>query len=559
MRVPAVGESRRASAGVSPDDEGVQLLQSQQVEAEPTFTADGPLGLTLSETQIETVYSGKLVHLDEVSPATQMAFPALRPDQLLIKVNGDSILGVDYDRVMEILATTRPLTLTFTSSPHMEDGDVSGAGLAVPPSPGDQYTVHIPSGGSFGFHLRDDGHGDVVIDSFLNEKPAAAGVVQGSLLLWVQGMGVRGMGIEGVRRAIAQCAGAQSVEFVLQAPGSGDAGLDDDLMFDCVFEDPGKLGITFEELPGHDGMPPVLVIAKVEKGTQADRHTYLRPGMEVRAVNRETIVGLSLDAVLDRCTTRPLTLTFFDPQLGAAAGISHVASPMMSTHTVGIGHDVAPATPNILDRVDALLAVGPGPDVTGTANTVGAGGYRSSPSLPRTRDGALTKASSGPLRERRWRRQGDDSEVSTEHSPRPDSVADSADPGSASAADDHDDLLRRIDELYSRQASRMRAAREPATTTAENFDVVDVPQQQVRNQTRIPTGWGARIAAASAATASSWRKEPASYGAHQPASVRQDTPAPPAHHLTPTSEAARNDPIDEIAARRRARESRRPK
>jgi hypothetical protein len=85
MRVPAVGETRPRNAGPvgSPVDEGLQLLQRAdvRVEAEPTFTAAHErLGLTLSETRIDTVYNGTLMHLDAISPATQAAFPDLRPD-----------------------------------------------------------------------------------------------------------------------------------------------------------------------------------------------------------------------------------------------------------------------------------------------------------------------------------------------------------------------------------------------------------------------------------------------------------------------------------------------
>lgn len=553
MRVPPVGETRHSAV-----DEGLRLLQREdvKVEAEPTFTADHQtLGLTLSETRIETVYSGTLMHLDKVSTATQAAFPGLRPHQLLIKVNGDSILGWDYDRVMNILATTRPLTLTFASSPHTADGEAGGMGLATSPGPGDEYTVRIPSGGSFGFNLRDDGHGDVVIDSFSNEKPAAAGVVPGSLLLWVQGIGVLGQGNEGVQRAIAQCRDQQSVEFVLQAPGPGAVLDSDELMpfipFDCVFEDPGKLGLTFEQVPGDDGMPATLVISVIERGTQADRYTYLRPGMEVTAVNGQSIVGLSLDAALDRCTTRPLTLTLIDPQLGAAAGVNSVAAPVLGAHLEGGGHDVAPATPNILDRVDALLAVEPVSE-EGAAN--GAGLYDAA---ARFRTGGLVKPSTGPLRERRRWRQREDSDSPTQRSPRLGSSVDGAD-RSSSAVDEHDDILRRIDELYSRQANRRR----PMTgtdTTEQIDDAIDDIQHHVTpfERQRITEGWGTRIAAASAATASSWRKDPASLGTHRTMTVPRDHSAPPVQRPTPASQAGYDDRIDDIGARRRAREARR--
>lgn len=547
MRVPAVGETTFRSAGpvVSPVDEGLQLLQRAdvRVEAEPTFTAAHErLGLTLSETRIDTVYRGTLMHLDAVSPATQAAFPDLRPDQLLVKVNGDSIVGLDYDKVMSILATTRPLTLTFTSSPHMEDS-VAG----TPPAPGDEYTVHIPSGGSFGFNLRDDGLGDVVIDSFSNEKPGAAGVVPGSLLLWVQGIGVRGEGHAGVQRAIAQCAGAPSVEFVLQAPGVEPHS--DDLIpfipFDCLFEDPGKLGLSFEQLPpGDDGAPAPLVISAIEKRTQ-DKYTYLRPGMEVTAVNGQSVVGLSLEAAVDRCTARPLTLSLIDPQLGAAAGLEHVVPPVPGTQVDGDGYDVAPATPNILDRVDALLAVEPEPEEEGTAHRVGLYGMAA-----RMRHEALPKPSTGPLRERRHRRQGDESDSSTQRSPRSGSAETGADP---STVDDHDDLLRRIDELYRRQANRMRPGQPVAT---EDIDDADDLHQPATTSTIRPTGWGTRIAAASAATASSWRKEPVSHSAYQSAPASRDRPAPPAQRPTAAFQTAYDDPIEDIDTRRRAREAR---
>ena len=553
-RVPPVGEiTRRASGGPASPDEGLLLLQRDdvRVEAEATFTADHErLGLTLSETRIDTVYSGTLMHLDAVNPATQAAFPDLRPDQLLIKVNGDLILGLDYETVMNILATTRPITLTFASSPHMEGGN-AGAGLVAPPGPGEEYTVRIPSGGSFGFNLRDDGHGDVVIDSFSNEKPGTAGVVPGSLLLWVHGIGVRGQGHAGVQRAIVQCADAQAVEFVLQAPGVGPDS--DELMpfipFDCVFEDPGKLGLTFEQLPiGDDGTPAPLVISRIERGTQADRYTYLRPGMQVTAVNGQSIVGLSLDAARNRCTTRPLTLTLIDPQLGAAAGMEHVFSPLLGAHADGDEHDDAPATPNILDRVDALLAVGPAEG--GTEDEVGLYGMAA-----RSRNGGVVKPSTGPLRERRRWRQGD--ELESQRPPRP-SPSESGASFHSADVDDHDEILRRIDELYSRQANRMRPAREPVTT--EDIDGADDLQHSAINPSAMRTaGWGTRIAsiaAASAATVPSWKQEPASHGVDPSAPVPRDRPAP-AWHPTPAFQTAYDDPLEDIGARRRAREARR--
>jgi hypothetical protein len=548
LRVPPVGESAALRGGggaaqLSAADQELQLLQRPDVreEAWPTFNAPGSLGLTLSETRIDTVYSGTLIHLDAVSADTQAAFPDLRPDQLLIKVNGDSILGMTYDSVTSMLKGTRPLTLTFASSPHVDDVGPDGAAAppltalpAPPPAPGEEYTVRLPTGGSFGFNLCDDGGGDVVIHSFSNEKPEAAGVVPGSLLLWVQGIGVRGQGNEGVQHAIAQCAGAPSVEFVLQAPVP-DVELDiDELMpfipFDCVFEDSRPLGLSFELHNREDGTPAALVISAIETGTQADKYTYLRAGMEVTQVDAQSIAGLDLKAAQDRCAVRPVTLTLIDPQLRAAAGMEHVQLPVFGAQTSG---DEAPDTPNILDRVDALLAVGPAVGGARAEDAVGSQGYGSqdygrhagSESPPGMRN-ALRTTSTGPLRERRRWRQDEGGDLSERSPP-----ADDADP----ASDEHDDLLRRIDELYSRQANRTRPQMLPARSQ---------PARAAETGRVAGAGWGTRIAAASAApTASSWRTKPASHGGSESVSL------PP---------NARDDTVEaQIEARRRAREARR--
>ena len=78
LRVPPVGESAALRGGggaqLSAADQELQLLQRPDVreEAWPTFNAPGSLGLTLSETRIDTVYSGTLIHLDAVSADAEL-------------------------------------------------------------------------------------------------------------------------------------------------------------------------------------------------------------------------------------------------------------------------------------------------------------------------------------------------------------------------------------------------------------------------------------------------------------------------------------------------------
>ena len=505
LRVPPVGEpaSKFAPAsatlggggGMLADtkaDEAHQLLEQAEVRAEPTFTDRGPLGLKLHETRIPTVFSGTLVHLDGVEPGSQaaVAAPELREHQLLIKVNGDSILGMPYERVLELLKM-RPVTLTFAQSPHLEEGEAEGQ---QPPAPGEEYTRMLSRvNGSFGFNLAETEHGDVTVDSFTNEAPAAAGVLSGSLLLWVQGHDVRGEGNAGAGAAIAECAGQESVEFVFLAPadpaGLGvDLGLGSGIVpFDCTFEDSGPLGLAFISLQTDRGGTPAFAISTIESGTQADQYTYLRPGMEVTGVNGQSIAGLGHAAVLARCGVRPVTLTMIDPQLGAAAAIDdYDPDPYLGAGEAGGGagaalmgeHGDVAATATILAKVDSLLATTPA--VLGRADDahspahmyVGAGG-----------SGAMSSsAATGPQREsRRWREDEADRTGDSNF-----------DLSGAAEFDEHDDLLRRIDELYARQANR--------STRLAGFQISAAPdintsaQEKGQPHGRVGSGWGARAA-----------------------------------------------------------------
>jgi hypothetical protein len=104
----------------------------------------------------------------------------------------------------------------------------------------------------------------------------------------------------------------------------------------------------------------------------------------------------------------------------------------------------------------------------------------------------------------------------------------------------------------------MRPAREPVTT--EDIDGADDLQHSAINPSAMRTaGWGTRIAsiaAASAATVPSWKQEPASHGVDPSAPVPRDRPAP-AWRPTPAFQTAYDDPLEDIGARRRAREARR--
>jgi hypothetical protein len=104
-------------AGTSGAEDAL-LLQMVRMETEPVFHG-AVLGVVLAETRIPSLYAGTLVHLTEIMPGTDAAtVPGLRVGQLMIKVNGRSILGVPYDQVLNSVRN-RPVQLSFATSPHM--------------------------------------------------------------------------------------------------------------------------------------------------------------------------------------------------------------------------------------------------------------------------------------------------------------------------------------------------------------------------------------------------------------------------------------------------------
>ena len=479
-RVPPAGGASPRGLGASQADEAHELMRrlEQDVEAEPRFTDAAPLGVVLTETRIPTLYSGSLVHIHEIQPGTQAAgVPELRKDQLLVRVNGDSILNLPYEMVLE-LVKKRPVQLTFASSPHLDDDagpyvaspDVRGAsrGAAAATAAADEYSVRIHNSGSFGFNLQEVEHGDVVVEGFSNAKPEAAGVQPGSVLLWVEGHDVRGQGTDGVQRAIGLCRSAHTVEFVFRKPAVHPAAHLQPVLvpFDCTFEERDPLGLEFRPVAGEGpGGVEELVVSNVAPGSQAAlKFPYVREEMQLQKVNGHGISGVGLDEVKRMCVGRPVTLTIVDPHHAGAIGLPGPA-------VGGAAHGGAvPETSTILDRVDRLLSTPQaqvGPD---SGRSVDAPWHEAAPLL----SSPLSPAT-GPERERRLsrRQSANDSEPLAAGGRQ-----------RAHVRDEHDDLLDRIDQIRLRQVYRSSGSPRPAASE---------PSRSSRPHRRA--GWGARVAA----------------------------------------------------------------
>ena len=481
-RVPPAGGASPRGLGASQADEAHELMRrlEQAVEAEPRFTDAAPLGVVLTETRIPTLYSGSLVHIHEIQPGTQAAgVSELRKDQLLVRVNGDSILNLPYEMVLE-LVKKRPVQLTFASSPHLDDDagpyvaspDVRGASRGAAAAAADEYSVRIHNSGSFGFNLQEVEDGDVVVEGFSNVKPEAAGVQPGSVLLWVEGHDVRGQGTDGVQRAIGLCRSAHTVEFVFRKPAVAPAAHLQPVLvpFDCTFEERDPLGLEFRPVAGEPGGVEELVVSNVAPGSQAAlKFPYVREEMQLQKVNGHGISGVGLDEVRRMCVGRPVTLTIVDPHHAGAIGLPGPA-------VEGAAHGGAvPETSTILDRVDRLLSTPQAPAGPDTGRSVDAPWHEAAPLLSSPLLSSPLSPATGPERERRLsrRQSANDSEPLAAGGRQ-----------RAYVRDEHDDLLDRIDQIRLRQVYRSSGS--PRQAASE-------PSRSSRPHRRA--GWGARVAA----------------------------------------------------------------
>jgi hypothetical protein len=427
-----------------PDPQGI---------VEARFAEGGSLGLVLSDARREMAAgaSTSIVRLRQVIPGTQAAamtvrihptfyvvdlrvceyagwlpliacsscrVQALRPGLLLLAVDSKPVEGVPYERVLEML-TARPLVLTFGPDPleqEQQHGGVDALAAALDAGVGGGHATHDDHplqageyvkwmdnirGQSFGMDIKGNEHGDAMVTGFTNARPKAVGVIEGSVLVRINGIDIRGQGHEGVALALKGSVGQLQIAFVFRAPpgynvtppprqqerGGGAGHRGDDAPIICTFDEERQLGLVFERRP-HDEQQhaELLVLSSVLPDTQASKFPRLRPGLFVQAINGRDVEGMPMDATMNLMKARPATITFVSaPQEEGRQGGAHhgdhaddgtTSSPFRDPAALRATGDAeialygrtslddarsaaesrVPKTNNILSRVDEILA-----------------------------------------------------------------------------------------------------------------------------------------------------------------------------------------------------------
>eukprot|EP01044_Picomonas_judraskeda_P005262 COSAG03_NODE_491_length_7456_cov_22.158353_1_plen_303_part_10 len=298
----------------------VQKKYRPSADVAITFTEAASLGLmlTVDQTGAATVKG--------VIPGTQAAqHPQLKPGLVLLKVGATTVLGMPYKQVIEtIKAQGRPLTCLFSSgtaasetaaeSPTVSPAVGRAGGPASPTAVAD-VAVTFTEPGSLGLKFSPNSATrsvDVIGINAGTQAEKHSQLRPGLSLVAVGSTTVTGMPYKQVIETIkaqgrpltclfssGTAASETAAESPTVSPAVGRAGgpASPTAVADVAvtFTEPGSLGLKFSP---NSATRSVDVIG-INAGTQAEKHSQLRPGLSLVAVGSTTVTGMPYKQVIE--------------------------------------------------------------------------------------------------------------------------------------------------------------------------------------------------------------------------------------------------------------------